>query len=161
LVFAVLLLGAGIGGCAKKQPTVPKITPEATHRHLVGKFVWFDLFTQDLESAGRFYQELFGWTFHDTASGGKIVKTIMRDGVPIANAVYVDPQKSKLAGSKWLSYMSVEDVDRAAMRVEQNKGSIYMKPKDLPDRGRVAVVLDPEDNREWQNDLSYFHSGQS
>jgi hypothetical protein len=30
------------------------------------------------------------------------------------------------------------------LRIEKNRGSIYMHPKDLPDRGRVAVVKDPE-----------------
>jgi len=144
-VWVILLsLGIAIGGCSRKQLAVPMVTSDPTHQRLVGKFVWFDLFTDDLESTSRFYQELFGWTFHDTAPGEKVVKTIMNKGVAIANAVYTNPRKSNLSGSKWLSYMSVEDVDRAAIAVEQNNGSIYMKPKDLPNRGRVAVVMDPE-----------------
>ncbi len=44
----------------------------------------------------------------------------------------------------WLSYMSVEDVDDATEVVKQHKGSIAMDPKDLPERGRVSVVKDPE-----------------
>ena len=139
-----LSLGLGINACSRKQLIVPKVTPDLTEQRLVGKFVWFDLFTHDLESTSRFYEKLFGWSFQDTLSGKKMVKTIMRNGVPIANAVYVNPKKSNVNESQWLSYMSVENVDRAVMMVKQNNGSIYIKPKNLPDRGRVAVVIDPE-----------------
>ncbi len=145
LVLVILLsLGLGFNACSRKQLIVPMVTPDLTHQRFVGKFVWFDLFTHDLQSTSRFYEELFGWSFDDTFSGEKIVKTIMRKGVPIANAVYINPQKSNVNESQWLSYMSVGDVDRASMIVEQNNGSIYMQPKDLPNRGRVAVVIDPE-----------------
>jgi len=145
LVLVILLsLGLGINACSRKQLIVPMVTPDLTYQRFVGKFVWFDLFTHDLQSTSRFYEELFGWSFHDALSGEKTVKTIMRKGVPIANAVYINPKKSNVNESQWLSYMSVEDVDRASMIVEQNNGSIYMRPKDLPNRGRVAVVIDPE-----------------
>lgn len=145
LFLAVFLFsGLGVNACARKQLIVPKITSEPTQQRLVGKFVWFDLFTHDLQSTSLFYEKLFGWSFDDTSSGEKTVKTIMRNGVPIANAIYINPKKSNENESQWLSYMSVEDVDRAAMIVKQNNGSIYMKPKDLPNRGRVAIVIDPQ-----------------
>jgi predicted enzyme related to lactoylglutathione lyase len=145
LTFIILLsLALGINACSKQQVLVPKVTPEPTHLRLVGKFVWFDLFTHDLESTTRFYEALFGWTFRDTVSGKKLVKTIMQEGVPIANAVHINPQKSNENESQWLSYMSVEDVDRATMLVEQNNGSIYIQPKNLPHRGRVAILTDPQ-----------------
>ena len=139
-----LSLGLGINACSRKQLIVPKITPDPTEQRLVGKFVWFDLFTHDLESTSRFYEKLFGWSFHDTVPGKKTVKTIMRNGVPIANAVHINPEKNNVNESQWLSYMSVENVDQAATIVKQNNGRIYMNPKNLPDRGRVAVVIDPE-----------------
>lgn len=131
-------------GCATHQIIVPKVTPEATHLRLAGKFVWYDLFTTDIESTSRFYEELFGWTFSDIVSDKKIVKTISRNGIPIANAVYLDSKSSKENESQWLSYVSVDDVDRTLMISKKNNGTIFKEAKDLPDRGRVAIVKDPE-----------------
>ena len=144
LISAVLLVGLGMIGCAKNHIIVPKITSEPTHQRLTGKFVWFDLFTHDLQSTSRFYEALFGWSFKETNSTGKIVKTVLRDGVPIANAVYIEQEDPKVNASRWLSYISVEDVDRAAKVAEKNNGTVYIKPRDLKNRGRIAIVIDPQ-----------------
>jgi predicted enzyme related to lactoylglutathione lyase len=144
LISAVLLVGLGMIGCAKNQIIVPKITSEPTNQRLTGKFVWFDLFTHDLHSTSLFYESLFSWSFKETSSTEKIVKTILRDGVPIANAVYIKQKDPKVNASRWLSYISVEDVDRAAKLSVKNKGSVYLQPRDLKNRGRVAVVNDPQ-----------------
>ncbi len=143
LCMAALLTLAAVG-CARQTLRVPPLTPEPTARHLTGKFVWFDLFTRDLSQACRFYEDLMGWSFHETPGAENRVMTIELDGVPIGNAVLVDPAKIKDKPSRWLSYMSVMDVDQAISRIEQNKGSVFMPARDLPDRGRVAVVRDAE-----------------
>lgn len=143
----ILLLVMGLlvmHGCATHQIIVPKVTPEATHLRLAGKFVWYDLFTTDIKSTSRFYEELFGWTFSDIVSEKKIVKTISRNGIPIANAIYLDSKNSKENESQWLSYVSVDDVDHTLMISNKNNGTIFKEAKDLPDRGRVAIVKDPE-----------------
>jgi predicted enzyme related to lactoylglutathione lyase len=144
LISAVLLVGFGMIGCAENHIIVPKITSEPTHQRLTGKFVWFDLFTHDLQSASLFYESLFGWSFKETSSTGKIVKTILRDGVPIANAVYIKQEDPMVNGSRWLSYISVEDVDKAVKVANKNNGTVYIKPRDLKNRGRVAIVIDPQ-----------------
>jgi len=140
----VFLMVMGVSACSKQQVIVPRLTPEPTNLRFVGKFVWFDLFTNDLQTASHFYEELFGWSFYPVESGKKIVNTITREGVPIANAIQIHQGKNKVRKSRWLSYVSVEDVDRSAKLVEQNNGTIYRRPKELPNRGRVAVVKDPQ-----------------
>ena len=144
LFVLILFLGLVMPACSKEQIIVPRVTPRPTQLHLVGKFVWYDLFTNDLQSASRFYEGLFGWSFFDTTSKEKLVKTIALDGVPIANAIHIDSGKGNVNECLWLSYMSVEDVDRALMVAKKNNGTIYMQPKNLPNRGRVAIVKDPE-----------------
>ena len=144
LMVIPIVFGLLMNACSKGQIIVPKVTPEPTHLRLVGKFVWHDLLTNDLKSTSLFYEGLFGWSFSDTASKEKQVKTISRNGVPIANAIYLDPQNRKVSESQWLSYISVEDVDSALMVSKKNNGTIYKQPKNLPNRGRVAIVKDPE-----------------
>lgn len=143
-VFVIIfLIMIGADACSKRQVIVPNITQNPTNLRLVGKFVWFDLFTTDLKSASLFYKGLFGWSFHPEESGNNIVCTIKREGLPIGNAIQINPEKNKVRKSGWLGYVSVEDVDAAVKLVEQNHGTVYLRPKDLPNRGRVAVVRDP------------------
>jgi hypothetical protein len=144
LFLMVLMLIGLFGACATPSLRVPPVTAEPTGLRLTGKFIWYDLFTSDLKAVQPFYEGLFGWSFHETSSGESRVLTIMREGVPIANAVSVDETKMKDGESRWLSYMSVADVDQTVLRIEKNHGAVYMPPKNLPDRGRVAVVKDPE-----------------
>ena len=70
--------------------------------------------------------------------------TIEHEGVPIGNAVEAARIKIQDKPSRWLSYMSVMDVDQTILRIERNQGTVYLPARDLPDRGRVAVVLDPQ-----------------
>jgi predicted enzyme related to lactoylglutathione lyase len=144
LITAVLLAGLSLNGCVENKIIVPKITSEPTNQRLTGKFVWFDLFTHDLQSTSLFYEALFGWSFKETNSKGKIVKTILNNGVPIANAVYIKQQDPNVNESQWLSYISVEDVDKATKVADKNNGTVYFKPQDLKNRGRVSAVIDPQ-----------------
>ena len=139
-LFLFITLAAA--GCAKKEITVPSLTPEPTREQLTGKFVWYDLFTHDLQTTGTFYQELFGWTFTDTEPANAMVKTINLEGVPIANAVKIDPLKKNTNESAWLGYVSVPDVDKAVEQVKLLNGTIYKDPGDLPKRGRIAIAID-------------------
>ena len=139
-----LLISLAAGGCARKEIIVPSLTPEPTREQLTGKFVWYDLFTPDMRTTGNFYQELFGWTFTDTDTAHPRIKTISRDSVPIANAVETKPGEKSSSESIWLGYISVPDVDKAVEQVKLQDGTIYEKPIDLADRGRVAIVIDSQ-----------------
>jgi len=144
LIFWAALLPAALWGCAHEPLRVPPMTPDPTELHLTGKFVWFDLFTRDLPGARHFYEALLGWSFQKASGAEERVMTIACNDVPIGNAVAVDRVKIEDKPSRWLSYMSVMDVDQAILRVEQHQGSVYMPARNLPDRGRVAVVLDAQ-----------------
>jgi len=130
-----------VSGCARKEIVVPSLTLEPTREQLTGKFVWYDLFTPDMQITSTFYQELFGWTFTDTDTAYPGVKTI-NNSSPIANAVEITPRKKSSGESIWLGYISVPDVDKAVEQVKLQDGSIYKKPRDLAHRGRIAIVID-------------------
>lgn len=141
---AVLLAGLFFFGCANQPVRVSPVTPVPTGEHQVGKFVWFDLFTDDMEVITRFYQALFGWSFESADGYTQKVQTIFSDKVPIATAVLNSPENKKIKESRWLGYISVEDVDQVSKIIEENKGTLHVPPRNLPDRGRVAVATDPE-----------------
>jgi len=44
----------------------------------------------------------------------------------------------------WLFYISVDDVDATAQKVEAAGGTLLMKPFDIPNAGRAAMIADPQ-----------------
>lgn len=120
---------------------VPPISVEKDTEHLPGKFVWFDLFTNEIEKSGRFYQEVFNWELRQTEKDNNTVQTVLSNGKPIANLIQ---RENKPGKSQWLSYMSVKDVREAITSAQNGGATIHTAPKELPDRGTVAIIKDPQ-----------------
>lgn len=137
LAWAVIGLAFGASCASTSLPWIPPVTEEPTQLVKSGKFVWVDLVTQDVASAKSFYGALFGWTF---VRGDRYTQVI-HDGKPIAGIVRAaDPER----GSEWVGNLSVADVDRAAALVSERGGVVEREPVDAPERGRLALVSDPE-----------------
>jgi predicted enzyme related to lactoylglutathione lyase len=143
LLLAALLLITLIPGC-RKPVTVPPITAHPTGTYHAGKIVWADLITSDVESAKEFYGKLFGWQFEGEPGKTAPFTLITQGGEPIGGIVYREEGDASKHEARWLSYISVPDVDAAAAAAKQLGGQVYVAPFDLPQRGRVAVLLDPQ-----------------
>ncbi len=109
---------------------------------LPGKFVWHDLLTEDLPGVKKFYGELFGWTF--VATEYPRYTLIESGGQPIGGIVDVSARKTDINESQWISLLSVVDVDAAVKATREAGGTVHLSPKDIPGRGRLAVVSDPQ-----------------
>jgi predicted enzyme related to lactoylglutathione lyase len=111
---------------------------------LPGKFVWFDLLTNDAKAAETFYGGLFGWTF-ETFKGHEPPYRIIREkGQPIGGLVDMTLRKDDLPESTWLAYVSVPDVDAVAALLKAKGGKALREPFDAGKRVRVAVFTDPQ-----------------
>jgi predicted enzyme related to lactoylglutathione lyase len=144
-LFIFLAAGAiGLSGCASRQKAyLPSIAPTPTGQHQIGKFVWFDLLTEDPQSVQQFYKELFGWRFAaDKNSPDYIV--IYSGDKPIGGIVPHEDKDPNLQESMWMVSLSVEDVNRAVSAVKARKGEVLDGPMDVKGRGRMAVVRDAE-----------------
>ncbi len=140
-LVALLLLCFGLVGCYSTKVIMPPITESAAQIKAPGKFVWYDLYSTDMNSCENFYGNLFGWDFQRTNEFEPRVKTIFLNGKPIGNMIGRDAEPGD---SQWLCYISTNDVDGALAVTEANGGKIYRPAKDLPDRGRVGVGIDPQ-----------------
>lgn len=129
--------------CAKQKIIVPPVTSSPTETYHFGKFVWFDLLTEKVPEAKKFYGELFGWEFMGEESEKAAYTLIKFQGKPIGGIIYSN-LKQEVNESQWLSYLSVPDVDRATEFLKSKGGTVYRQPWDLANRGRVAVVSDPQ-----------------
>ncbi len=109
-----------------------------------GTFAWNELMTRDLAGAKEFYGTLLGWTSRDMEMGESGSYTIFRqDDEDVAGMMAM--QGPELAGvpPHWLPYISVDDVDAAALRTAALGGEIKHGPTDVPGVGRFCVIADP------------------
>lgn len=147
---SVLLAAAGLlAGCANvdrlskggvEMAQVP-ITENPSGDIYPGKFVWHDLVTpQPPESAGKFYEELFGWQIEY----GERYAVVRNGGKRIAGILQIESPEDRNGEGVWMPSVSVADVDAAAGRVEANGGEISKGPLDMGQRGRAVLISDPQ-----------------
>lgn len=121
---------------------VGRTGPGVTHDH-PGSFTWLELETPDLDSAKKFYAELFGWDAGEVSVNddelGRCYTVFTRMGERVAGAV-----ESAISGvrASWCPSFAVSDVDAATATAVRNGGVLLSEPADIP-VGRQAVVVDP------------------
>ena len=81
---------------------LPPLTQPASGEHHVGKVIWADLVTPDLDVAKRFYGALFGWSFRDVPGDGKYA-LVLKDDEPLAGMFQKAPPPGAVCGSERLA----------------------------------------------------------
>ncbi len=141
----VVLLGVACAMPAMAAPIqLPAIVEPASQEHHVGKPILVELVTPDLAAAKQFYAGLFGWTFRDIKAGEREYAEAMLDGRPVAGLVQKNVAANEHRQPAWLSFFAVADVDAAEKVAMQNGAKVLFEPHSIPDRGREAVLADPQ-----------------
>lgn len=106
---------------------------------------WVDLSTTDPAAAKAFYSALFDWTYEDNPTDQGGVYTMARKGGNDAAGLSEQPAEQAQMGipPMWNSYVSVDDLDATAAKVEGAGGGVMAAPFDVMDFGRMAVITDP------------------
>lgn len=138
----ILILCISFAGCTWNA--VPPLNQGEMQPYLPGKFVWYDLFTNDLSATIVFYKDLFGWEFADSNWMNSKIKVIRLDGIAIANAIEVKSPRDDKSHSRWLGYISVDDVNSTVDVIKELGGKIHKAPKEVPNRGQIAACFDPQ-----------------
>ena len=108
-----------------------------------GRFNWNELMTNDIAKAKAFYGQTLGWTFEPfPMPDGEYWIARAPDGTPTAGIMPMDPQDTE-SQPGWLSYVQVDDLDRAVSATTAGGGQVLQPPMDIPNVGRIAVVEDP------------------
>jgi predicted enzyme related to lactoylglutathione lyase len=109
-----------------------------------GTFVWHELLALDPEAEGRFFGAIFGWTTQAMDMGPMgTYHLFKRPDRPEKDAAGMMKKPEGSGPSAWLPYIGVEDVDATFAKVEPLGGTVWVKPTDIPNVGRFAVVSDP------------------
>lgn len=117
----------------------------STQASYPGKFVWFEHVSGDARRAQAFYAEVLGWKTHAWGDSAESAYDMILAGDSVDTMIggYAAPTSAG-ERSRWLSYVSVSDVDAAAKAARDGGGSILQAPHDLPGTGRVGRVADPQ-----------------
>jgi uncharacterized protein len=112
--------------------------------HEPGAMTWNELFTSDVDRAGKFYASVIGWSTEAVDMGKMGVYTLFnRPGEP-GNAGGMMPLTQPGVPPHWLVYFAVTDCDQSAKRAQELGGKLLSPPMDIPNVGRFAVVQDPQ-----------------
>lgn len=108
-----------------------------------GVFSLNELLTTDLSSAKAFYGEIFGWEFTETKDiYGNPYLVIHKDGTLVGGMMLKHGIVPDDVPCLWDPYVTVDDVDASAKRVEELGGEVVLPPTDIPDLGRFCVIKD-------------------
>jgi len=138
---AALLGGASLVGC-NRTVTLPPIVDERGAEEIPGKFVWHNLVTHDGEAARKFYGELFGWEFELKDNGRYSV--IRYQGRNLGGILDASKDGNRPKSGRWLSAMSVPDLDAALSALGKAGGKQVEAPIDVSGVGRVVTVEDAD-----------------
>ncbi|MCP4201901.1 MAG: VOC family protein [bacterium] len=110
-----------------------------------GRFVWFDLMTEDPAGGQDFYTQLIGWQT-EVWDGGEKPYTMWKNGETSIGGVVQLPDEAKRGGapSHWLGYVAVPDVDASAEKIKELGGQILNGPMEVPGGGRIVQAMDPQ-----------------
>lgn len=137
-VFPAIALALFAAACTRTA-ALPPIPTGETVQYLPGKIIWHALLTEDVERAKQFYGALCGWTFEPVIDSP--YTTIRNGNRDIGTIVHVTHAEG-MQITQWLSFMSVEDVDKATELCEA-QGQVLRAPLDMAQFGRIALVKDP------------------
>lgn len=140
-MLAVLLVGATACTTANR----PELTGMTfSSDPLLGKIIWHDLITEDLSSARAFYSGLFGWSFEKSQGArGEEYLLARKNNVIVAGILGVEMPDDGEKYSRWVPYVSVDDVDAAIARSTAAGAAVVAAARNV-DFGRVAAITDPE-----------------
>jgi len=113
-------------------------------RALPGKFIWFDLVTDNLPAARAFYRDVFGWNFREVVDAPAGYTVIENGKDKMGGMLEMARPPNARVGARWVPLISVVSPEAAAQVVKSRGGSVLVAPKTISGRGTHAVFRDPQ-----------------
>jgi hypothetical protein len=106
-----------------------------------GEIYWFSLLSEDVQTAARFYSELFGWEIVPSPTGGLMA---LRDGQPFAGLNSIEDRIPSASESLWLAAIAVTDPTGSAAAARRLGATIHIDVTELSGWGSYALIQDPQ-----------------
>jgi len=105
---------------------------------------WNELMTNDVDKAGAFYTNLFGYSAETRDMGGFNYTSFMNGEQPAGGMMAITPEMGEGIPPHWAAYLAVEDCDDTVARAESLGGKVVVPASDIPGVGRFAFIADPQ-----------------
>jgi predicted enzyme related to lactoylglutathione lyase len=104
---------------------------------------WHELNTWDALESRNFYRRTLGWSFEKIdLPDGEPYWIARKDGRTVGGVYNLTAPRFKGIPAHWMTYMKVDDIERAEEDARQAGGEITRSITDLPGIGRIALVSD-------------------
>lgn len=105
--------------------------------------IWLDLAVADLDRAGRFYGELFGWKLRDDGERLGYDSIIQKDGRDLGGVTRRADNAESSVPHGFTLFLSTDDAQVTAERAIAAGGTLVMPPLKVGEQGTMLGVLDP------------------
>jgi uncharacterized protein len=124
---------------ARRDQTARMANPEGTP-------IWYELLTNDVAASTAFYEGVLGWKVQPPAPGDEKGYRTLDTGNGLVGGMMPLSEQMRSNGAKptWLFYIGVDDVDATIEKAEAAGAKVLMKPFDIPNVGRIALIADPQ-----------------
>lgn len=109
-----------------------------------GRFVWEELMTTDLASAGSFYGKVGGLKTQKAPFDPNYTMFVASSGNMGGMMLLPDEAKKMGTPPMWISYIGVLNTDETARAIVTFGGKVHKQPWNIADGGRIAIVADPQ-----------------
>jgi len=110
-----------------------------------GRFIWYELVTNDREAAAAFYSKVVGWGTRDASRPGMPYTLFTAGEGPVTGLLDLSEQARQMGVKpSWLGYVGVDDVDATADRFKELGGAVHVRPQDILNMSRFSIVADPQ-----------------
>jgi predicted enzyme related to lactoylglutathione lyase len=108
---------------------------------MANPFVHVELQSNDIKKARDFYGKLFDWKLEDAPVEGFGNYTMIGVGEGTGGGMMANSEKG--APSRWLAYVSVDDIASATKKAKQLGAQIALDVTPVADMGQMSVIVDP------------------
>ena len=110
---------------------------------VLGRPLWYELMTTDMNAAEAFYKKVVGWTGAPFPGSPEPYTLLRRNGdVPVAGVM---PKPKEVdAPPFWAMYVGVPNLERAAEHIARLGGKACSPVIDVPTIGRMQMMADPQ-----------------
>lgn len=110
---------------------------------LLGRPLWYELMTRDMQAAESFYTAVVGWTITPFAGSGQPYDMWTRAGGTPIGGVMTIPAGMNFP-PHWMMYVGVEKLEDGVAHVRRLGGKALSEIIVVPEVGRMQVMQDPQ-----------------
>ncbi|RED11791.1 VOC family protein [Pontivivens insulae] len=110
-----------------------------------GTIHWTELATRDIETAKAFYADACGWTYAEMPMEGGGTYHCAMLGEQMICGLFDMKDEPLMADvpPHWATYLAVDDIDATCADAVKHGATVVRAPWDVPEVGRVAILMDP------------------